>query len=109
MTTEGFNLNEDYRPPPWPEDFGKRLEGLKRQTRLRWKEFAARLGVTDREVLQWRRGNRRPSRTSYLAIMALARDLPGGCDLMAGGDANANANSDAAEPADQDGDTAGHD
>ncbi len=105
MTTEGFNLNEDYRPPPWPEDFGKRLEGLKRQTRLRWKEFAARLGVTDREVLQWRRGNRRPSRTSYLAIMALARDLPGGCDLMAGEDGDGDADADG--PADQD--AAAHD
>ena len=108
MTTEGLNLMDDYRPPPWPEDFGKRLEGLKRQTRLRWKEFAARLGVTDREVLQWRRGNRRPSRTSYLAIMALARDLPGGCDLMAGYD-DGDANADAAEPAGQGGDAAGHD
>ena len=105
MTTEGFNLNEDYRPPPWPDDFGKRLEGLKKQTSLRWKEFAARLGVTDREVLQWRRGNRRPSRTSYLAIMALARDLPGGYDLMNGDDGDVNAD----EPADQDGDAAGHD
>lgn len=110
MTTEGFNLNEDYRPPPWPEDFGKRLEGLKKQTGLRWKEFAARLGVTDRGVLQWRRGHRRPSRTSYLAIMALARDLPGGYDLMAGEDGgDADANADADEPADQDGDVAGHD
>ncbi len=63
--------------------------------------------MTDRGVLQWRRGHRRPSRSSYLAIMALARDLPGGYDLMAGGDADANADGD--EPADQDGDAAGHD
>ena len=84
MTSEGFNLNEDYRPPPWPEDFGKRLEVLKRQTGLPWKAFAARLGVTDRGVLQWRRGICGPSRTSYLAIMALARDLPGGYELMLG-------------------------
>ena len=111
MTTEGFNLNEDYRPPPWPEDFGKRLEGLKRRTRLRWKEFAARLGVTDREVLQWRRGNRRPSRTSYLAIMALARELPGGYDLMSrdDGDNDADSNLHGNEPADQGRDGLGHD
>jgi hypothetical protein len=64
--------------------------------------------VTDREVLQWRRGNRRPSRTSYLAIMALARDLPGDYDLMAG-EAGDGGDADAAEPADQDGDAAGHD
>ena len=109
MTTEGLNLNEDYRPPPWPDDFGNRLEGLKRQTRLRWKEFAGKLGVTDREVLQWRRGNRRPSRTSYLAIMALARDLPGGYALMAGDDDDNDAHADADGPAGQDGDAAGHD
>ncbi len=84
MTTDGSHLNEDYRPPPWPEDFGKRLEGLKKQTGLPWKEFAARLGMTDRGVLQWRRGRCQPSRNSYLAIMALARDLPGGYELMTG-------------------------
>ena len=84
-TTEGLNLMEDYRPPPMPEDFGKRLEGLKKLTGLRWPEFAGLLGVTDRGVLLWRKGQRRPSRTSYLAIMALAKDLPGGYELMTGG------------------------
>ena len=95
MTTEGLNLMEDYRPPPMPGDFGKRLEGLKKLSGLRWQEFAGRLGVSDRGVLQWRRGRCRPSRTSYLAIMALAEDLPGGYELMTGeGDA------DDAEPGD---------
>ena len=86
MTIEGMNLMDDYRPPPMPEDFGKRLEGLKKLSGLRWQEFAQRLGVSDRGVLQWRRGRCQPSRTSYLAIMALAKDLPGGYDLMTGGD-----------------------
>ena len=95
MTTEGLNLMEDYRPPPMPEDFGKRLEGLKKLTGLRWQEFAQRLGVTDRGVLQWRRGRCQPSRTSYLAIMALAEDLPGGYELMTG-----DRDADDAEPGD---------
>ncbi len=100
MTTEELNLMEDYRPPPMPGDFGKRLEGLKKLTGLRWQEFAQRLGVSDRGVLQWRRGQCQPSRTSYLAIMALARDLPGGFELMTG-DANG-AEPGAGEPVDHD-------
>ena len=89
MPTGQRNLMENYRPPPWPEDFGRRLEGLKGLTGLSWQGFAGRLGVTDRGVLQWRRGKRRPSREHFQAIMALAQDLPGGFDLMTGGDAAA--------------------
>ena len=100
MTTEGLNLMEDYRPPPMPEDFGRRLEGLKKLTGLRWQEFAGRLGVTDRGVLQWRKGQCQPSRTSYLAIMALAKDLPGGYELMTGSEDDAEPGS--GEPADHD-------
>ena len=29
MTMAEGNLLEDFRPPQWPEDFGRRLEGLK--------------------------------------------------------------------------------
>ena len=106
MTTEGLNLMEDYRPPHMPEDFGRRLEGLRKLTGLRWQEFAGRLGVTDRGVLQWRKGQRRPSRTSYLAIMALAKDLPGGYELMTGGDADGETENGAGAGAGED---AGHD
>ena len=100
MTSEGLNLMDDYRPPPMPQDFGQRLEGLKKLTGLRWQEFAQRLGVSDRGVLQWRRGRCRPSRTSYLAIMALAEDLPGGYELMTGGADDAEPG--AGEPEDHD-------
>ena len=102
MTTEGLNLMDDSRPPPMPGDFGERLEGLKKLSGLRWQEFAQRLGVSDRGVLQWRRGRCQPSRTSYLAIMALAKDLPGGYELMTG-----EGGTDDAEPGD--GGPEGHD
>ena len=102
MTTEGLNLMEDYRPPPMPGDFGKRLEGLKKLSGLRWQEFAGRLEVTDRGVLQWRRGRCQPSRTSYLAIMALAEDLPGGYELMTGEDGPDDAEPGDGEPEDHD-------
>ena len=95
MTTEGMNLMDDYRPPPMPQDFGQRLEGLKKLSGLRWQEFAGKLGVSDRGVLQWRRGRCQPSLTSYLAIMALAEDLPGGYELMTG-----DGGADDAEPGD---------
>ena len=36
------------RPPPFPRDFGDRLERLKELTGLSWGEFAGRLGVTQR-------------------------------------------------------------
>ena len=102
MTTEGLNLMEDYRPPPMPGDFGKRLEGLKKLSGLRWQEFAQRLGVSDRGVLQWRRGQCQPSRTSYLAIMALAKDLPGGYELMTGDGRADDAGPGTGEPEDHD-------
>ncbi len=75
------NRIEDYRPPPWPEDFGERLEGLKELAGLFWLEMAELLGVTDRGALKWRRGGR-PSAANLLAIMELARGVPGGYELM---------------------------
>lgn len=102
MTTEGMNLMDDYRPPPMPGDFGNRLEGLKKLSGLRWQEFAQRLGVSDRGVLQWRRGRCQPSRTSYLAIMALAEDLPGGLELLAGEGGADDAGPGNGEPEDHD-------
>ena len=81
MAIEERNRTLDYRPPPWPEDFGERLEGLKERAGLSWVEMAELLGVTDRGALKWRRGGR-PSAANLLAIMELARGVPGGYELM---------------------------
>ena len=81
MVIEERNRIEDYRPPPWPADFGERLEGLKKLAGLSWREMAHLLGVTDRGALKWRRGGR-PSAANFLAIMELARGVPGGYELM---------------------------
>ena len=43
------------------------------------------VGVTDRGALKWRRGGRR-SAANLLAIMELARGIPGGYELMLNGD-----------------------
>jgi len=85
MTTQERNRIEEYRPPPWPEDFPQRLERLKEMAGVSWKRMAELVGVTDRGALKWRRGGR-PSAVHYLAIMELARDIPGGYALMTDGD-----------------------
>ncbi|MDE2940184.1 MAG: helix-turn-helix transcriptional regulator [Chloroflexota bacterium] len=81
------NVLADFRPTPWPEDFGRRLEGLKELAGLKWQEMGALLGVTDRAILLWRRGERRPSAANILAITELARSIPGGIELLCRGDA----------------------
>ena len=86
MAIEERNRTLDYRPQPFPEDFGERLEQLKEMTGLSWQEFAELLGVTQRGILKWRRGG--PPSGAYLwAILELASGVPGGFDLMRyGGD-----------------------
>ena len=85
MATMERNRSLERSVPPFPEDFGRRLERLKELSGLSWKEFAGTLGATDRGVLKWRRGG--PPSGAYLwAILKLARDLSGGYDLMLGDD-----------------------
>ena len=85
MATNERSRTLDLRPPPFPEDFGERLEGLKDLSGLSWGEFAERVGVTERGMLKWRRGG--PPSGAYLwSIIELARDVPGGYDLIMYGD-----------------------
>ena len=85
MATNERSRTLDLRPPPFPEDFGERLEGLKEMVGVSWGEFAERVGVTERGMLKWRRGG--PPSGAYLwAIIELARDVPGGYDLIMYGD-----------------------
>ena len=85
MATERQIRMGDYRPPPWPEDFPQRLERLKEMAGISWKRMAELVGVTDRGALKWRRGGR-PSAANFRAIIELAREIPGGYDLMMDGD-----------------------
>ena len=85
MTTRERKRTLNNRPPPFPEDFGERLEGLKEMVGVSWGEFAERVGVTERGMLKWRRGG--PPSGAYLwSIIELARDVPGGFDLILDGD-----------------------
>ena len=87
MTLAERNPLTEFHPTPWPEDFGRRLEGLKALAGVKWKEIATLLGVTDRAILLWRRGERRPSGANILAITELARSIPGGIELLCQDDA----------------------
>ena len=89
MTLAERNPLTDFGPSPWPEDLGRRLEGLNRLAGVKWLEMAALLGVSDRAILLWRRGERKPSGANILAITELASRLPGGIELLCRGDAGA--------------------
>ena len=85
MTTMERKRTLNNRPPFFPEDFGERLERLKELAGLSWGEFAGRLGVTQTGLRKWRNG--RPPSGRYLwAIIELAREVPGGYDLIMYGD-----------------------
>ena len=85
MTTEVRKRTLNNRPPPFPEDFGRRLERLKELSGLSWGEFAERLSVTQRGLAKWREG-RPPSGPYFWAILNLAREVSGGYEtIMYGG------------------------
>ena len=85
MATEKRNQTSEYRPPPFPDNFGERLEGLKELSGLSWAEFGRRLGVTQTGMRKWRRGGP-PSGAYFWAIIELAREVPGGYALVMDGD-----------------------
>lgn len=85
MTTDQQKPIAGCHPPRFPDDFGRRLEQLKDRAGVSWREFAGRMGVTERGMLKWRRGA--PPSGSYLwAIIELARDVPGGYEIVMGAD-----------------------
>ena len=85
MATDERNGTEGCCPPPFPGDFGERLEGLKEMVGVSWGEFAGLVGVTQRGMLKWRRGG--PPSGAYLwSVIELARDVPGGLELILDGD-----------------------
>ncbi len=86
MTTEARKRTLNHRTPPFPEEFGERLEGLKVLSGLSWGEFAERLSVTQRGLAKWRKGGP-PSGAYFWAILKLASEIPGGEDLILDGNA----------------------
>ena len=81
MATSERKRTLSNRPPAFPQDFGERLEELKEMSGLSWGEFAERLDVSQTGLRKWRRGGP-PSGAYFWAIIRLAREIPGGCDLI---------------------------
>ena len=73
------------RGPPFPEDFGERLERLLKMAELSPQELAELVGVTEPTVRRWLRGGV-PKGFNYMGIMQLAWGVPGGFNLMLYGD-----------------------
>lgn len=64
-----------------PEDFPRRLEQVHRATGLSWNALAEKLGVDPRQVARWRNGSE-PTGGAMLALVRLARRIPGGIDTL---------------------------
>ena len=61
------------------------LERLPEETGLTWPRLAAGMAVADRGAIPLRRAGRSRTGAGQQGILALARDLPGGCGLGTGG------------------------
>ncbi len=80
-TVDAEERTKGFRPQPFPRDFPERLEGLKEQSGLSWKEFSACLGAKSGRVREWRRGVK-PRGGAVWTIMRLAWSVPGGIEVM---------------------------
>ena len=85
MTTEGRQPIDGTLSPLPTEHFGERLERLREECGLTWRSLAARMAVADQGAIPLRRVERFQPGLGHQGIVVLARDLPGGCGLSAGG------------------------
>ena len=67
--------------PPFPEDFGERLERLIKFAGLSWEEFAERLGIDYDRVAQWFEGAELTGGEVW-HVARLAWSIPGGLEII---------------------------
>ena len=72
---------EEREGPPWPEDFGERLERFMEMAGLSRRDLAERLGVTEEIVGEWLKGAE-PTAGYVHAMFLLTRGVPGGLELL---------------------------
>ena len=72
--------------PPWPEDFGERLESFMEMAGLSRRDLAQRLGVTEEIVGEWLKGAE-PTAGYVHAMFLLSGSVPGGFELLLHGHA----------------------
>ena len=61
-------------------------ERLQEESGLTWRKLAASASIAERDAIPLRRVERFQPGPGHQDIVALARDLPGGCGLGTGGD-----------------------
>ena len=69
-----------------PEAFPERLTRLKEAGGLTWTGFAQAIGVDRKQMPRWRRKCVEPSGGPMLALLRFASRMPGGPDILTGGD-----------------------
>ena len=65
------------------QDFGQRLERLKKASGLSWRGMAKALGVDPKQLLRWRKGVE-PCGGAMHSIFRFASRLPGGLEILMG-------------------------
>ena len=86
MTTAGRLPIGDAMSRSLPRGLGERLGHLNERSGLTWRGLAGIIGVAERDAIPLRRVERSRWGPRHRAIVALARDLPGGRDLIADAD-----------------------
>lgn len=66
-----------------PDDFGRRIDRLKKASGLTWTGFALAVGADRRQVLRWRKGAE-PCGGAMLALVQLSLMIEGGFAILTG-------------------------
>ena len=85
MTTEGRQPIDGALSPVPAEFCPGGLERLRKESGLTWRKLAASAGIAGCDLMPVRRVERFQPGPGHRGIVALARDLPGGCGLGTGG------------------------
>ena len=96
-TAENRPVDDAISPFPTGRS-GEGLERWREESGLTWRKLAASASIAERDAIPLRRAERFQPGPGHQDIVALARDLPGGCGLGTGGndagDQNGNPDSD---------------
>ena len=77
LETKRLDLIEDYRPPPWPQDFSARLGRLEDLSGTSLEVLAREAGLPEDRARDWRRGET-PTADELMAMILWACSVSGG-------------------------------
>ena len=81
MTADERDRIEDWRAPPWPEDFPAHLGRLEVMSGASLEEFARAVGLPDERPGEWRSGAI-PTGDEMWAMIVWASRVPGGLSAL---------------------------